>query len=97
MGEDEKMNKCINGVIVPMSEEEILEMQKEQTKGEKEYWQSINYAEAVNNEIRKRYSVSDEFAIIRQRDSKPEEFEAYNAYAEACKEAVKAEIEAEGI
>ena len=83
------MNKCINGVIVPMSEEEILEMQKEQTKGEKEYWQSINYAEAVNNEIRKRYSVSDEFAIIRQRDSKPEEYSAYYDCCEECKAYVK--------
>ena len=35
--------------------------------------------------IRQRYSVSDEFAILRQRDSKPEEFAEYNAFAESCK------------
>lgn len=35
--------------------------------------------------IRQRYSVSDELAILRQRDAKPEEFAEYNAYAEWCK------------
>ena len=38
--------------------------------------------------IRCRYSLSAELAILRQRDAKPEEFEAYNAYAEECKAAV---------
>ena len=54
------------------------------------------YGREIEKKIRSRYSVSDEIAILRQRDSKPEEFEAYNAFAEACKEAVKAEIEAGG-
>lgn len=40
--------------------------------------------------IRERYTVSDELAILRQRDAKPEEFAAYNAYAEACKAQAKA-------
>ena len=35
--------------------------------------------------IRQRYSISAEFAILRQRDTKPEEFAEYNAYAEECK------------
>lgn len=39
----------------------------------------------VDAMIRQRYSVSDEFAILRQRDSKPEEFAEYNAFAESCK------------
>jgi len=55
------------------------------------------YGREIEKKIRERYSVSDELAILRQRDSKPEEFVEYNAYAEACKEQVKAEIEAEGI
>lgn len=39
--------------------------------------------------IRLRYSMSDELAILRQRDEKPEEFAAYHAYAEQCKKIVK--------
>lgn len=42
--------------------------------------------------IRLRYSLSDELAILRQRDEKPEEFAAYHAYAEECKKRVKASL-----
>lgn len=44
-----------------------------------------SYEELVNEFIRERYSASDEFAIIRQKDEKPEEFEAYYSYCEECK------------
>ena len=43
------------------------------------------YEAEVERRIRTRYSVSAELAILRQRDSKPEEFAEYNAYAEECK------------
>lgn len=49
----------------------------------------IPYKEQVVNKIRERYSVDDELAILRQRDTKPDEFEAYNEYAEQCKKEVK--------
>lgn len=42
--------------------------------------------------IRLRYSMSDELAILRQRDEKPEEFAAYHDYSEECKRAVKIAI-----
>ena len=35
--------------------------------------------------IRERYTVDDELAILRQRDTKPDEFAEYNNFAEACK------------
>lgn len=35
--------------------------------------------------IRVRYDADDETAILRQRDSKPEEFTEYNAFVEECK------------
>lgn len=44
-----------------------------------------SYEELVNEFIRERYSASDEFAVIRQKDEKPEEFEAYYSYCEECK------------
>lgn len=52
--------------------------------------QSINYNEEVNSMIRQRYSLSEELAILRQRDTKSEEFAVYNEYAEECKAKVKA-------
>ena len=51
-----------------------------------------DYAALVDKKIRARYSVSAELGILRQRDTKPEEFTAYNAYVEACKAEAKAEL-----
>lgn len=45
----------------------------------------MGYGETVNGLIRRKYTLSEELAILRQRDTKAEEFEAYNAYAESCK------------
>lgn len=43
------------------------------------------YEERVVELIRLRYDVNAELAILRQRDSKPDEFAEYNAYCEECK------------
>ena len=48
------------------------------------------YENAVNTLIREKYTLSQELAILRQRDSKPEEYAAYNAYCEDCKAQAKA-------
>lgn len=53
----------------------------------------IPYEQQVVNKIRERYSIDDELAILRQRDTKPDEFEAYNAYAESCKKEARLLIE----
>ena len=87
------MRKFYNGKMVEMTPEEITAMQTEQARVEAEYWQTVDYSEAVNNEIRKRYTVSQELAILRQRDTKPDEFAEYNAYCEEAKAFVKAKKE----
>lgn len=51
-----------------------------------------DYVKEVERLIRMRYSVSAEIAILRQRDTKPDEFEEYNAYVEQCKASAKAEL-----
>ena len=53
---------------------------------------TIEYPQLVENKIRKKYSVSAEFAILRQRNSKPEEFAEYNAFCELCKAEAKTEL-----
>lgn len=75
-----------------MTAEEIAAMEAEREAAEREYWQNVPYDEAVNNKIRERYTVSQEFAILRQRDEKPVEYEAYYAYCEECKAFVKAQM-----
>ena len=46
----------------------------------------------IEKRIRLRYSVSDELALLRQREEKPAEFSAYHAYAEAVKAEVQKEL-----
>lgn len=44
-----------------------------------------SYPALVGAIMADRYSQADELAILRQRDSKPDEFEEYNRYAENVK------------
>ena len=44
-----------------------------------------SFRERVISRVREVYSVDDELAILRQRDTKPEEFAAYNAFVEKIK------------
>lgn len=83
------MKKYVNGQYIDMTEEEIVAINAEVALHEAEYWASVDYSDAVDAEIRKRYSVSQEFAILRQKDEKPEEYAEYFAYCEECKQKVK--------
>ena len=69
--------KCVNGVKTPLTEEEIAEMKNELL--------NIPYEQRVVDRIRLKYSVDDELAILRQRDTKPDEFVEYNEYVEQVK------------
>lgn len=50
------------------------------------------YEEIVEQLIRERYSINQELAIQRQRDTKVEEFNEYFAYCEECKLKAKEEL-----
>lgn len=78
-----------DGIYRDLTEEEVAQLQQEEAAAEKEYWLNVSYDEAVNAEIRKQYSESAEFAILRQKDEKPEEYARYYAYCEECKAYVK--------
>ena len=61
-----------------------------------EYVDSVpmpTYEQRVQQSIRERYSVDDELAILRQRDTKPDEFAAYYEYAEQCKAQAKTQTQ----
>ena len=50
------------------------------------------YGARVSELIRERYSLDAELAILRQRNTKPDEYEAYNAFCEECKAKARKEI-----
>lgn len=64
-------------VYIPYTEEEL----------------QAQYENAVNALIREKYTLSQELAVLRQRDTKPEEYNAYNAYCEMCKIEAKAKYQ----
>lgn len=53
--------------------------------------EEVDYPRKVVRLIRLKYTIDDELAIQRQRDTKPEEFEKYNTYIEWCKKEAKKE------
>lgn len=50
------------------------------------------YKQRVIELIREKYSIDDELAILRQRDTKIKEFQEYDTYVEECKTRVKEEL-----
>jgi hypothetical protein len=49
----------------------------------------FSYERLVEKYIREKYSVSQELAILRQREEKKEEFNEYYDFAESCKQLAK--------
>lgn len=47
---------------------------------------AISYDQLVSDLIRERYTVDQELAINRQRETKPEEFQEYFNFCEQCKQ-----------
>ena len=58
-------------------------------KSRKEVVAKIEYENKIVSLIRKKYNINQELAILRQRDTKPEEFAEYHKYVEQCKVQVK--------
>lgn len=53
---------------------------------------SLHYKKRIIGLIRERYDANDELAILRQVDTKPQDYADYNAYCEECKAKAKKEI-----
>jgi len=64
---------------IPEDMEKVYERRKLEDK----------YPGLVDTLIRQKYSQSDELAIQRQRDAKPEKFQEYYDYCEECKKEAK--------
>ena len=74
--------------LIPISITEEVVILRELNEEEKQN----EYENKIVTEIRKKYNVNQELAILRQRDTKPEEFAEYNEYVETCKAKVKSEL-----
>ena len=70
-----------NGVVRDMTPEEIAEFEMQRVKPD--------YKESIISAIRTKYSVDDELAILRQRDTKPDEFKEYFDFVEGIKQNLK--------
>lgn len=78
-----KMIKYINGK--PIQYEETL---LSNSNG----YENVPYEELVVQLIREKYTLDDELAIQRQKETKPDEWEAYFAYCEECKAKAKEKV-----
>jgi hypothetical protein len=67
-------------VYIPYTEEELAKVKQQK------------YENLIVLKIRERYSLDQELAILRQRDTKPEEFAEYDAYVEKCKLEARQEV-----
>lgn len=77
IGTDNYFKRAIVGNSVSVEEFEEVEEMPKYTQGE--------YSAKVEELIRIKYTLSDELAILRQREEKQDEYRIYFAYAEECK------------
>lgn len=48
----------------------------------------LSRSQIIANLISKKYSIDDQIALLRQKDEKPEEYNAFYEYAEEIKKSV---------
>lgn len=65
--------------------DETEEEKADREEQERHQYDGFTYEQLVSMFIRERYSLDEELALHRQRDTKVEEFEIYNSYCEDCK------------
>lgn len=62
------------------------------TAEEQAQYNQQRYENLVDSKIRQRYTLSQELAILRQRDTKQSEYQEYFNYCEQCKTEAKQEV-----
>ena len=71
------MKKYVDGQYIEMTQEEIEALKNDVPP--------VPYKDRVIDRIRAKYSVDDELAILRQKDTKFEEWIEYNTFVENVK------------
>lgn len=75
--------KYINGVTGEITEREMTAEETAQLEAMQQ--PQISYEQLVSDLIRAKYTIDQELAINRQRETKPEEFQEYFDFCEQCK------------
>ena len=79
-----------NGSSRPVTDNELLEIKKiQKLQKDRFYYDGLTYEQKVVALIREKYSIDEELAIQRQRETKVSEFNEYNSYCEKCKSKAK--------
>lgn len=84
---DDKYSDCISSDF-----NEDLTFSVEKYNARKQNENEVKYEDMIVSKIRKKYSINQELAVLRQRDSKPEEYQEYFNYVEQCKKEAKEEV-----
>lgn len=66
-----------------------LVLTEEEIQAELERAKQITYENKIVALIREKYNINQELALLRQKDTKAEEYNEYYAYVEECKAKVK--------
>lgn len=81
-GTDSYLTRC--NLLEGINETDFEEITQKEYDDINKY-PSYDYDMYVESLIRQRYTLSQELAIQRQRDTKPDEFRQYFEYCEQCK------------
>lgn len=84
---DDKYLDCIGA---DFNEDLTFNVEKYNARKQKEI--GAKYENLIVSKIRQKYSVNQELAILRQRDTKPIEYQEYYDYVEQCKLEAKSEV-----
>ena len=89
---DRLMCEQAKGKEIKVVDGKVVAVERVITEEEKAQMLINEYESKIVAEIRKKYNINQELAILRQRDIKPEEFAEYNEYVEQCKAKIKSEM-----
>lgn len=81
---DDKYKDCD---YFDFNEDLTFSIEKYNARKQKE--NEVNYENKIMSLIRQKYSINQELAILRQRDTKPIEYQEYFDYVELCKQEAK--------
>lgn len=84
---DDVYSECLSS---DFNEDLTFNVEKYKVRKQKE--NEAKYEDLIVSKIRQRYSVNQELAILRQRDTKPIEYQEYFDYVEQCKSEAKSEV-----
>ena len=89
---DRLMCEQAKGKELVVDNGKVIAVERIITEEEKAQMLIDEYESKIVAEIRKKYNINQELAILRQRDTKPKEFTEYNKYVEQCKAKIKSEM-----